>query len=167
MRHLELGGPVPSGARVVRREAAKAVVERDGLLLLLLTPRTGDHKLPGGGVHPGETHEQTLQRELREETGRALVHLGPAVLHVVERRPDAVDADAVFEMTSTYYRAKVSDDVGRTDLDDYERDLGLVPVWTTPAAALTAHEVLLASGTAPPWTARETEVLRLLLAGAL
>ena len=69
MRHLELGGPVPSGARVVRREAAKAVVERDGLLLLLLTPRTGDHKLPGGGVHPGETHEQTLQRELREETG--------------------------------------------------------------------------------------------------
>jgi len=167
VRHLELGGPVPPGKRVVRREAAKAVVEREGRLLLLLTPRTGDHKLPGGGVQTGETHEQTLDRELQEETGRALARLGPAVLHVVERRADAHDADAVFEMASTYYRAEVSDDVGRTRLDDYERELGLIPVWTTPAAALAAHEVLLASGTAPPWTARETQVLRLLLAGEL
>ena len=86
---------------------------------------------------------------------------------LVERRADAHDADAVFEMASTYYRAEVSDDVGRTRLDDYERELGLIPVWTTPAAALAAHEVLLASGTAPPWTARETQVLRLLLAGEL
>ncbi len=167
VQHLELGGPVPPGARVVRREAVKAVVERDGLLLLLLTPRTGDHKLPGGGVQAGETHGQTLDRELREETGRALVRLGTAVLHVVERRADVDDPAALFEMTSTYYRAEVSDGVGRTDLDDYERDLGLIPVWTTPAAALVAHEALLASGTAPPWTARETEVLRLLLAGDL
>lgn len=165
VRTLELGAADPSRPRVVAREAAKAVVERDGLLLLLVTPSTGDHKLPGGGVHDGETHEQTLARELLEETGRRLVALGPAVLHVVERRPDSHDDGATFEMSSTYYRASVSDDVAATDLDDYERDLGLVAVRVSPAQALRANEALLASGGAAPWTARETEVLRLLLTG--
>lgn len=167
MRILELGAADPARPRVVRREAAKAVVERDGLLLLLVTPSTGDHKLPGGGVDPGESHEQALVRELREETGRRLVALGPAVLHVVERRPDSSDDGATFEMASTYYRASVSDDVVATRLDAYESDLGLVAAWVAPADALRANEALLAAGAAAPWTAREAEVLRLLLAGAL
>lgn len=167
MRRLELGSPDPARSQVVRREAAKAVVERHGRLLLLLTPSSGDHKLPGGGVQGDETHGQALARELREETGHDLVALGPAVLHVVERRPDAVDDEAVFEMSSTYYRATVSDVVGTTRLDDYERDLGLTAVWVEPAIALAANEALLSSGGAAPWTARETEVLRLLLAGDL
>lgn len=167
MRILELGADDPARPRVVAREAAKAVVERGGLLLLLVTPATGDHKLPGGGVAPGESHEQTLARELREETGRRLVALGPAVLHVVERRPDAHDDGATFAMTSTYYHATVSDDAGTTDLDDYERDLGLVASWVAPADALRANEALLATGRGAPWTARESEVLRLLIAGTL
>lgn len=168
VRVLELdgmGGATPT--RSVRRTAVKAVVERDGLLLLLLSPATGDHKLPGGGVRDGETDEQALAREIAEETGRRLVSLGEAVLRVVERRPDAHDAGAAFEMSSTYYRAAVSDEVVATDLDDYERDLGLRAVWVAAADALRADEALLATGTAPPWTARETEVLRLLLAGDL
>lgn len=167
VRRLELGTVVPARSRVVRREAAKAVVERDGLLLLLVTPASGDHKLPGGGVRPGESHEQTVARELREETGHGLAALGPAVLHVVERRADAFDHDAVFEMVSTYYRATVSLGAGATGLDDYERDLGLTAVWIAPAEALRANEALLAAGGAAPWTARETEVLRLVLDGEI
>jgi 8-oxo-dGTP diphosphatase len=167
VRHLELGPAPAAGARVVRRAAVKAVVERDGLLLLLVTPANGDHKLPGGGVEEGETPAQALARELVEETGRRLVGLGPAVLRVVERRPDAVDPGAVFEMTSTYYRAAVSDELDPTDLDPYEAELGLTAAWVAPGDALRADEELLATGAAPPWTARECEVLRLLLAGTL
>ena len=71
------------------------------------------------------------------------------------------DPDAVFDMTSTYYVASVSDEVGATDLDDYERDLGLTPVWAEVQDALRSNEALLATGAAPPWTERETAVLRL------
>ena len=160
MRELERGGPV-DGRRVVRREAVRALVERDGRLLLLATPASGDHKLPGGGVRDGETHEDALRREVAEETGRRLLRSGPAVLRVVERRPDVEDPGSVFEMTSTYYVASVSDEVGATDLDDYERDLGLTPVWAAVEDALRSNEALLATGAAPPWTERETAVLRL------
>lgn len=166
MRVLELGDAA-GGGPVVRRAAVKALVERDGRYLLLRTPATDDHKLPGGGIDAGETHEQALARELAEETGRALDRVDSLVLTVVERRRDQHEPGAVFEMTSSYYRVALTPGTGERDLDDYERDLDLTPVWVTAGSALAANEALLATGDAAPWTARETEVLRMIVAGEI
>ena len=44
-----------------------ALAERDGRVLLV--HQDGQWMLPGGGVEPGESHEEALVREVGEETG--------------------------------------------------------------------------------------------------
>jgi 8-oxo-dGTP diphosphatase len=62
---------------------AAAVVERDGLILVTRRPEgvhlEGHWEFPGGKCAPGETLEQCLVRELREELGAVAV-VGPELL---------------------------------------------------------------------------------------
>jgi 8-oxo-dGTP pyrophosphatase MutT (NUDIX family) len=53
------------------RHTARALVIRGDNLLLMERWRDGLHyfSIPGGGIEPGETAEQTAVRELAEETG--------------------------------------------------------------------------------------------------
>jgi len=53
----------------VIRNSAKAIIIRDGCLLLIRNKNEeGDwHTLPGGGQHRGETLREALQRECQEE----------------------------------------------------------------------------------------------------
>jgi 8-oxo-dGTP pyrophosphatase MutT (NUDIX family) len=58
-------------SRPVRPSARAVLVEEDRVLLTHLRHETiGDfYELPGGGIRPGETLEQAVVRETREETG--------------------------------------------------------------------------------------------------
>ena len=58
------GSPV-GGFRV----AVNAVIEREGRALLARRRDIGWWNLPGGGVEPGESMTEGLQREMREEIG--------------------------------------------------------------------------------------------------
>ncbi len=59
------------------RNRATAVVRRDGLLLLVRDRGFRNFSLPGGGVQKGESAEEAVVRELREETGLHAVSLSP------------------------------------------------------------------------------------------
>jgi 8-oxo-dGTP pyrophosphatase MutT (NUDIX family) len=52
------------------RNTARGVVVHDGQLLLMERWRPGMHyfSIPGGGIEPGEKPEQTVVREIMEET---------------------------------------------------------------------------------------------------
>ena len=67
-------GPGPSPARI---RVAAAVLSRDGRVLLTRRPPGGPLGLlwefPGGKIEPGESVEQALERELREELGARVV----------------------------------------------------------------------------------------------
>ena len=67
------GGPPPLGDRPLVLVAAVALVDVDGRVLIAQRPAgksmAGLWEFPGGKVDPGETPEQALVRELREELG--------------------------------------------------------------------------------------------------
>ena len=51
------------------RESARALVIRDGKILLTYEANIDNYMSPGGGVEQGETPEECCIRELREESG--------------------------------------------------------------------------------------------------
>jgi ADP-ribose pyrophosphatase YjhB (NUDIX family) len=55
--------------KLVFRPAAYAIIVYAGRILLVTTKCSGRYSPPGGGVDIGETLEEALRREVKEETG--------------------------------------------------------------------------------------------------
>ena len=77
----------PSAAIVV----LAAVIERDGRFLVTRrldrTHLAGYWEFPGGKCEPGETHEECLQRELREELGVGAI-IGAEIIATTHAYPE-------------------------------------------------------------------------------
>jgi 8-oxo-dGTP pyrophosphatase MutT (NUDIX family) len=91
------------------REAAKLVVlDPADRVLLLRYPHSHEKGrpfwvVPGGGVKPGEAHEQAAQRELREETGIDAA-IGPLVWTRTDSFPSG---EATVRHEERYYLVRV------------------------------------------------------------
>jgi 8-oxo-dGTP pyrophosphatase MutT (NUDIX family) len=156
--------PLPDQpAEVLHRQAVRAVIRHGDVLLMMHSPVAGDFKFPGGGVEPGESAREALAREVSEECGRTVTHVGEVLLRAVEHRR-AREVGHMFRMESTYFTCSVSDEVHDQSLDDYERDLVLTPVWVSIDEALATNRCVLGSGSGPTWVMRETQVLQALRA---
>lgn len=102
--------PVDQVAPLPVLVAAGVVVGRDdGAVLLQQRTDDGTWGPPGGGLHPGETLEQTARRELFEETG---LTVGTLALLDVYSGPDLVvrypDGNAAYVVGATYGAVEVT-----------------------------------------------------------
>jgi 8-oxo-dGTP pyrophosphatase MutT (NUDIX family) len=145
--------------KTIHRTAVRAVILRAHDLLMVYSTNVGDYKFPGGGVDNGESHEQTLARELCEECGASLLSVDGELGAVIEYNFAKEKDFDVFKMTSHYYFCQVSDGFGAQKLDDYERDLGFKPVWVNIDDAISTNKALLNSDKTPKWLRREIFVL--------
>lgn len=117
--------------------------------ILVMRNPSGIHLWPGGRRKPGETHEQTLHREIGEECGLAIevvFRLGFAVCHHLGPRPEGYRypyPDFVDEVYLSVITGVLQ--AGRP-VDDYEIEATLLPVDELPIAEISPNQrVLLAA----------------------
>lgn len=76
-------------------ESARALLVDPEDRVLLIKLSFSAHRTfwltPGGSLHPGESHEEALLREIREETGLSLAHPG----HWVWKSPKRIERGGV------------------------------------------------------------------------
>ena len=58
----------PNGS-VGKRPSVRGIILRNGKIAMMHSQKYNYYKLPGGGIEPGESLEETLIREVREESG--------------------------------------------------------------------------------------------------
>ena len=112
--------------------------------VLVLRNREGYHILPGGRREEGESFEQTLRREVAEETGwtiRAVMRLG--FIHLEHKRPKPAGYrfphphffQIVYTVCASEY---MPDSMGD---DDYEESAAFVPVGELDGLGISEAEL--------------------------
>ncbi len=148
------------GGSVFKRTAVRGVIQKDGSYLLIHS-KYGDHKFPGGGMEKGESLEQTLLREVQEETGYSVKKesISEGIL-VHEKRKGAIDD--LMEMDSYYFFCDVEETAGERKLDDYEAEYDYKVSWMTLEEAIANNESV-ENHENIPWIKREIMVMKKLL----
>jgi 8-oxo-dGTP pyrophosphatase MutT (NUDIX family) len=153
----------PDG-RVHVRPSARAIIERDGRVLVMYSQKYRYYKFPGGGIEAGETPQQALIREVREESGYTVL---PETIEefgsVLRRNRDAKDPEAIFEQQNYYYFCEIGDEKVPIKQEDYEIEEGFTPVWTDCLFSLVRanRESLRRGGGDPALIEREMRVFDL------
>jgi len=142
------------------RTAVKAVISQDHKILLMHSNR-GDYKFPGGGVEEGETLPRALIREVAEETGFINCVVNEPLGVVIQRHVDVFEDDALFEMTSHYFKCELTDrERIPQQLEGYESELDMKPKWVTLDESIEENEKLMDQFDNTRWIKRENYVLR-------
>ncbi|WP_426357903.1 NUDIX hydrolase [Pseudocolwellia sp. HL-MZ19] len=152
-----------SGSTFIRN-AARAIVLNGEDILLLYTQRYHDYTLPGGGIDDGETHEEGLIRELQEETGAHNVTNIKAFGLYEEFRPWHKDDFDIVHMKSYCFVCNIDSELRATNLEDYEINNGMVPVWMNIHQAIKHNEETLTKSAKKGLSiVRETFLLKLIV----
>ena len=120
MKEIEILGANRFDTFTKTREGSRAIVVRDGLILLSHEIISGWYLVPGGGVEDGETPEDCCIREVEEETG-----------FIVRPRHQFLTLREYYEeyRYSSYYFVCDVTGCGQMHLTEAEMRSGLEPEW--------------------------------------
>jgi len=110
------------------RIACSAIIERGGDYLLARRRDIGWWNLPGGGLEPGETVEQGLAREVREEIGVAIRIVRLVGVYSKPQKNEVV----------LTFLCKLADDTPPTTSDETS-EIGWFPPNALPEQTLPKH----------------------------
>jgi len=115
-----------SDKRYWLRKASRAIViNSENKIALLFVSKHNYHKLPGGGVEPGEDLKTALHREILEETG-CNIKIRQDIGMIIELR-DKIN----MRQESYCYLAKVEGEIKAPSFTKEERSDGFQLIWVT------------------------------------
>ena len=151
----------PEG-KVFKRPSARAIILKDGKVLLNYIEKFDCYEFPGGGIEAGETPEEAMIREVAEETGRVIV---PGSVRefgiVIRRQQDSKDPDGIFEQENYYYFCDVTEDTVPRKPDEHEIAEGTGPVWVDTLAPCIRRNRRSFERTGEPFIEREMRAMDL------
>ena len=121
---------------------SRALICVDGLYAMQRA-KSGEYKLPGGRLEPGETPIHALIREVEEETGLlvdedSIEEIG----EITEIRQDVFDATKKYICHSLYYKCNVKDERGNLHKSKNEIEKGLELVGVSANEMITSNKML-------------------------
>ena len=157
----------PNGS-VGRRPSVRGIIIRNGKIAMMHSRKYNYYKLPGGGIEPEETLEDTLIREVREESG-LIVKPETIKEFGYVRRIEKGRYEDIFIQDNYYFLCETESTVMEQQLDDYEAEEEFTLEFVSIIDAISVNEsanhfekenIVTFRGMID----RENKVLRLLLA---
>ncbi len=141
---------------VLERYGVRAIIRR-GNLIAMQQSASGDYKIPGGGMNPGESVVEALAREVREETGLVIIPESMRELgEIVEIRRDIFDDNTKYIAHSYHYLCDAKEETVATEMTESEIKRGYHPVWADIDTIIETNEKMMTE----KWQFRDVEFLK-------
>ena len=143
------------------RTAVRGIIFLDGKLLLI-EDNKNEVKLPGGGKEEGESDLDALIREVREETGYAVVPDSARPFGYIEEKRKSFGEDKIWHQFSRLYFCEVAGEPSDTDYSESERKHGMRVKTCTLDEAIEENRAMLNAIGELAWNQREYKTLLLI-----
>ena len=148
---------------VYEKSSVRAIILKDGKLAMQQS-RNGEYKILGGVVEDGESHLETLVREVEEEAGMLVKPDSLRMIGVIEeKRLDVFHKDRIYHCLTYFYGCDVEEHMVPLKLTPCEIQKGYKLAWATPKEIVEMNRMLIKD----MWKLRDTEFVKLLLEGKL
>jgi 8-oxo-dGTP pyrophosphatase MutT (NUDIX family) len=146
---------------VFEKHSVRAIIVKNDRVAMQQS-RDGIFKILGGVVEDGETHEETLAREVEEESG-LIVKCDTIQLlgYIEERRRDVFAPDKIYICYTYFYSCEVEDYEVSLKLTASEIAKGYRLAWATPEQIVQTNTALIRD----KWKMRDTEFIKMLAEG--
>lgn len=142
----------------IKRTAIRAIIECEDKIAFIHSGKHGDYKFPGGGMETGESREETLIREVMEETGLKVIPDSIKYFGKIKEVKRDKDQSRIFEQISYYFYCDVFPEMGERNLNEYEEEDEYELAWITLEKAIENNTVVNQSEYTP-WVFRDTLVM--------
>lgn len=148
---------------VYEKHSVRAIIIRNGQVAMQQSS-AGVFKILGGVVEDGESHAETIAREVEEEGGlivkqETIREIG----YIEERRRDVFDTAKTYICYTYFYSCEAEDYEVSLKLTASEVARGYHLVWATPEHIVETNTALLKDA----WKMRDTEFIKMLAEGKL
>ena len=147
------------------RPSVRAIIKQDGKLALVHNGKFDYYMFPGGGIEEGESHEEALIREVKEESGLVVIPESIREYGSVLRLSRSLHLEnTVFEQENFYYKCEVQDEAEATEFDIHEIEEQYSLVFLTPEEAVKRNRCNdHGEENGAVWIEKETRVMELLV----